>query len=59
MKLSWIAALAFIGSAIAVPAESNNKQLGPGDQCKKDGSLGICSSKVCVQQPDDKVGHCK
>ncbi|BCS17343.1 uncharacterized protein APUU_10171A [Aspergillus puulaauensis] len=60
MKLSWIAALAVVGTAIAVPAPGGpSTQLKPGAPCKKDGSLGICPSKVCIQKPDQDQGHCK
>ncbi|OJJ05177.1 hypothetical protein ASPVEDRAFT_86542 [Aspergillus versicolor CBS 583.65] len=58
MKLSFIAALAVLGTAVAVPAGPTT-QLKPGAECKKDGSLGICPTKVCVQKPDQKVGHCE
>ncbi|KAL5344118.1 hypothetical protein BJX70DRAFT_352618 [Aspergillus crustosus] len=65
MKLSWIATLALIGSAIAMPAQSAEhkqskaKTLAPGAPCTKDGKMGICQSNICIQDVHDDQGVCK
>ncbi|KAL2869694.1 uncharacterized protein BJX67DRAFT_378752 [Aspergillus lucknowensis] len=58
MKFTWIAALALIGSAMALPAKEPAK-LPSGATCTKDGKLGICESGICVQDIHDSQGKCK
>ncbi|KAL4865414.1 hypothetical protein BDV12DRAFT_200158 [Aspergillus spectabilis] len=61
MKFSWIATLALIGSAVAMPAQlqSKAKTLAPGTPCTKDGKMGNCQSGVCIQDVHDNQGVCK
>ncbi|KAL2830843.1 hypothetical protein BDW59DRAFT_140878 [Aspergillus cavernicola] len=44
---------ALIGAACA------QAKLAPGAPCKQDGSIGICSSGLCVQTPSQAQGVCK
>ncbi|KAL4914491.1 hypothetical protein BDW62DRAFT_204507 [Aspergillus aurantiobrunneus] len=65
MKLSFLAALTFLGIAVAVPSPDggggggDKPTLKTGDPCKKDGSMGNCQSGVCIQTPQEDQGKCK
>ncbi|RWQ98984.1 hypothetical protein C8Q69DRAFT_449391 [Paecilomyces variotii] len=53
MRFSFLAALALIGAAAA------QNTIASGQPCKKDGSMGICQSGLCIQEPNQAQGVCK
>ncbi|KAE8382865.1 hypothetical protein BDV26DRAFT_288169 [Aspergillus bertholletiae] len=55
MRFILFTALALVGSAFATP----QAQLGAGQPCKADGSMGVCASGLCVQTPGQAQGVCK
>ncbi|KAL4890021.1 hypothetical protein BDV59DRAFT_185520 [Aspergillus ambiguus] len=59
MKLTFLASLAFLGVALAVPAQSGQKKIPEGQPCKKDGSMGVCATGYCLQDANSNQGVCK
>ncbi|KAJ5699571.1 hypothetical protein N7536_002584 [Penicillium majusculum] len=52
MRFTILTTLAFVGLSIAGSIPS-------GGQCKPDGSLGNCESKLCVKLANQPFGKCK
>ncbi|KAJ5375527.1 hypothetical protein N7517_007533 [Penicillium concentricum] len=52
MRFTILTAFALVGLSMANSIPS-------GGQCKQDGSLGNCESKLCVQLADKPFGKCK
>ncbi|KOC09870.1 hypothetical protein AFLA70_381g001251 [Aspergillus flavus AF70] len=44
MRFTVLAALAFVGAALATP----QAKIATGQPCKADGSMGVCDSGLCV-----------
>ncbi|KAJ5475853.1 hypothetical protein N7475_001582 [Penicillium sp. IBT 31633x] len=53
MRFTFLTALAFVGLSMAT------KTIPSGGQCKKDGSMGSCESKLCIQPAKANIGKCK
>ncbi|OGM39205.1 hypothetical protein ABOM_012120 [Aspergillus bombycis] len=56
MRFTILAALAFVGAALATPQAA---KIPAGQPCKQDGSMGICESGLCVQTPSQAQGVCQ
>uniref|UniRef100_A0A0S1MIK7 Uncharacterized protein n=1 Tax=Phakopsora pachyrhizi TaxID=170000 RepID=A0A0S1MIK7_PHAPC len=55
MKLTFLTSLFVTGIAFAAA----KAPLADNAPCKKDGSLGVCQSGLCEQQPNAPQGTCK
>ncbi|BCS27765.1 uncharacterized protein APUU_60813A [Aspergillus puulaauensis] len=49
----------FFISTVLLGAAFAQAKLPAGAPCKKDGSLGVCTSGLCVQTPNQAQGVCK
>ncbi|PLB54897.1 hypothetical protein P170DRAFT_470332 [Aspergillus steynii IBT 23096] len=52
MRFSLLTVITLVGAACAAKLPS-------GAHCKKDGSMGVCASNLCVQSPNKAQGVCK
>ncbi|KAL3477267.1 hypothetical protein BJX99DRAFT_226317 [Aspergillus californicus] len=49
----------FVLITALVAAACAEAKLASGAACKSDGSLGVCSSGLCLQTPNQAQGTCK
>ncbi|KLJ07115.1 hypothetical protein EMPG_17393 [Blastomyces silverae] len=61
MKFTLLATLALIGTVVGAQTlrELTSFEIPDGNDCKPDGSMGICASGYCEQRPREKTGTCK
>ncbi|KAL4808089.1 hypothetical protein BDV18DRAFT_134244 [Aspergillus unguis] len=59
MNFSWLATLALIGTAMAIPGGQGGGKLPSGATCEKSGKGGICQSGLCIQDVNANQGKCK
>ncbi|KAJ6102541.1 hypothetical protein N7486_004968 [Penicillium sp. IBT 16267x] len=59
MRFILLALFAMVGAVMANDMVTVATKLATGAACKKDGSMGICTSNFCLQTPDEATGVCQ